>query len=84
MPRITNYFKTVAREIQDIPTAVGTAIVSSGKDAGKSVPNLGRQVKEAAKAVVTGKKGTTSDQGMGSGYFNNGTKVSGYTSGKKR
>jgi hypothetical protein len=81
---ITNYFKTVVREVRDIPTAFGTELMSGAKNADKSVGNLKKQVKEAAKAIVTGKKGTSSDEGMGSGYFNDGTTPPGYKPGKKR
>jgi uncharacterized protein YoxC len=75
MARITNYFKTVAREVRDIPTAFATEVNAGARNAEKSVANLKTQVKEAAKAVVTGKSGTSSDQG---------TSAKDYTPGKKR
>lgn len=67
---VTNRYRVTAREARDIVTAVGTAakgnIVDSelgktfyGKNAKK---NLTTQIGEAARAAVTGKKGTESDQ----------------------
>lgn len=70
-----NYIKTVAREVRDIPTAIATEVAAGARNADKSVANLKTQVKEAAKAIVTGKSGTSSDQG---------TSAKDYTPGKKR
>lgn len=75
MPRITTYFKTVARELRDVPTAVATEFDAGARNAEKSVKNLKTQVKEVGKAVMTGKSGTSSDQG---------TSAKDYTPGKKR
>ena len=72
---ITDYFKTVAQEVRDIPTAVATEVAAGARNADKSTENLKTQVKEAVKAVVTGKSGTSSDQG---------TSAKNYTPGKKR
>ena len=60
---ITNRYRVTAREARDIVTAVGTAATSasSGFLVKESLKNVGRQVKETAKAAKTGKKGTTSD-----------------------
>ena len=67
--------KTVAREVRDIPTAVGTVIraTAAGKPkAGTSTPvnkqktnakyNLNQQLKEVKTAARTGTKGTASTQ----------------------
>ena len=57
-----NYVKTVAKEISDLPQAVTN--LNDTASTSKSAKNLGRQVAEAAKAVVTGKSGTTSDKAV--------------------
>jgi hypothetical protein len=78
MARITNYVKTVAREIRDVPTAVGTlaktiknvkpdpvAITPTAKSQraiNQAGSNLGKQLKEVGSAIVSGKSGTTSAQ----------------------
>jgi hypothetical protein len=51
---VTNYVGNVAREVRDIPTAVGTSIRE------KAPNELKKQVDEAVFAVKTGKKGTSS------------------------
>ena len=78
MPRITNYVKTVAREIRDIPTAAATVVktvanVKPSQGGGtptkkstdainKAGSNFGQQLKEVGSAIVSGKSGTTSAQ----------------------
>ena len=62
MPKIVNYFKTVAREISDIPQAVEN--MNALEYQNDSVKNLKRQVVEVAKAVGQNKKGTTSDKAV--------------------
>ncbi len=78
MARITNYVKTVAREIRDLPTAAGTlakTIKNVKPSQGGGTPtaksqrainqagsNVGKQVKEVVTAIVSGKSGTTSAQ----------------------
>lgn len=46
---LTSYVGNVAREIRDIPTAIGT----------NSQKEVGRQVKEAAAAITANEKGTS-------------------------
>ena len=78
MTRITNYFKSVAREARDLPTAAatliktvanvkpsqggGTPTAKSQRAINNAGSNLGKQVKEVATAIVSGKSGTTSAQ----------------------
>ena len=50
---LTSYVGGAAREIRDIPTAIGTSIVE------KSALELKKQAKEAAAAITAGEKGTT-------------------------
>ena len=50
---LTSYVGGAAREIRDIPTAVGTSIVE------KSPLEIKKQAKEAAAAITAGEKGTS-------------------------
>ena len=63
---VAKRFGITAREARDIATAVGTAVTNvktgaSGSFKTKDVENIKRQVKETARAAVTGKKGTASN-----------------------
>jgi hypothetical protein len=73
--KVANRAKTVAREVRDIPTAVGTVIraTAAGKPKpGTSTPvnkqktnakyNLNQQLKEVKNAAQRGTKGTSSTQ----------------------
>ena len=51
---VTNYVGNVAREVRDIPTAIGTSVRE------KSPSEAKKQIDEAVFAVKTGKKGTSS------------------------
>ena len=53
---VARYVGGAAREIRDIPTAVGTSIRE------KSPLEIARQTQEAAAAVTAGQKGTTAYQ----------------------
>jgi hypothetical protein len=64
--QVAKRFGITAREARDIATAVGTAVTNvktgaSGSFKTKDVENIKRQVKETARAAVTGKKGTASN-----------------------
>ena len=66
LKEVTKRFGITAREARDIATAVGTAATNVKTGATKSfktkdVENIKRQVKETARAAVTGKKGTASN-----------------------
>ena len=88
--------KTTAREARDVVTAVGTLgkavagksnLVEKGRAKKYAVANLKKQVKETAKAAVTGKKGTTSEtikSGIGSALGQQGSKGQGYNRSRKR
>jgi hypothetical protein len=56
---VTSYAGNVAREIRDIPTAIGTG----------SARETARQIKEAAAAATTGQKGTGVSHRQASGDF---------------
>jgi hypothetical protein len=73
--KVVKRVKTVAREVRDIPTAFGTTQAAK-QDYSGGVPgdrmrtesninrasrNLDRQLAEVARAVVSGKPGTSSD-----------------------
>jgi hypothetical protein len=63
---VAKRFGITAREARDIATALGTAATNVKTGATKSfktkdVENIKRQVKETARAAVTGKKGTASN-----------------------
>ena len=65
--KVAKRAKSAAREVRDVPTAVGTSIMgylnpNDIVDRGPSTKNLAKQVKEAARAALTGKKGTSSDR----------------------
>lgn len=53
---VAKYVGNAAREVRDIPTAVGTSIKE------KSTTEIRRQAQEAAAAVTAGKKGTSAYQ----------------------
>jgi hypothetical protein len=55
---LTSYVGGAAREIRDIPTAVGNFIPGSGYGAKGASQELAKQVKEAAAAVTAKQKGT--------------------------
>ena len=73
--KVVKRVKTVAREVRDIPTAYGTQL-SAQQDYRGGVPgdrmrtesnvnrasrNFDKQILEAARAVLSGKRGTSSD-----------------------
>jgi hypothetical protein len=74
--RVINRVKTIAREVRDIPTAYGTTLATQQdyrggnpkdrpkltRNVNQASKNLDRQIAEAAKAVLTGKSGTSSDK----------------------
>jgi hypothetical protein len=78
--------KTVAREVRDIPTALGTSIgasqdyqqrgpanASSAKaNANASDKNWDKQLAEVARAIVKGKSGTRSDKFDSKGKYTKG------------
>lgn len=87
--RLSKRIGTAARELRDIPTAIGTS-ASAQQDyrggnpadrpvtkanANQASKNLDKQIIEAAKAILSGKSGTSSD------LLNEYAK---YTKGKKR
>ena len=90
MAKIVKRIKTIAREVRDIPTAVGTSMWSQldaknygpsneaevMKNANRASKNQDRQVVEAINAIIKGRTGTSSDQ-----YAN---KDGTYIKGKKR
>jgi hypothetical protein len=84
--------KTVAREVRDVPTAVGTSLMGHFNPSGivkqgPSTKNLTKQVKEAGRAILTGKKGTASDRNTRSvrgATVGTVTGKYGYEKGKKR
>jgi hypothetical protein len=89
--KVASRAKSIAREVRDVPTAVGTSVMGylnpHGIVArGPSTKNLAKQVKEAGRAVLTGKKGTASDRNTRSvrGEFGSSTGKYGYEKGKKR
>jgi hypothetical protein len=83
--KVVKRAKTVAREVRDVKTAVGTSlrdqeqnvrraamgVKPSGKNVGK---NLRTQIKEVGSAIKSGKKGTSSDMYSKPGAYKSGTK----------
>jgi hypothetical protein len=89
--KVAGRAKTVRREVRDVPTALGTSVMgylnpSGIVKPGPSTKNLAKQIKEAGRAVLTGKKGTASDRNTRSvrGEFGTVTGRYGYEKGKKR
>jgi hypothetical protein len=86
--RIVNRAKTIAREVRDIPTAIGTNVWSSfesqnygpanegtvKKNANRASINQDKQVVEAINAIIKGRSGTSSDQYSKSGKYSSGKK----------
>jgi hypothetical protein len=76
MAKILKRVKTIAREVRDIPTAIGTSMWSQldaknygpanetevMKNANRASKNQDRQVVEAIDAIIKGRAGTSSDQ----------------------
>jgi phosphomevalonate kinase len=58
---LTSYVGNVAREIRDIPTAVGNLVPGSGYSAKDAASVLAKQVKEAGAAVTAGQKGSETE-----------------------
>jgi|NOAtaT_7_FD_contig_51_4365843_length_1679_multi_3_in_0_out_0_2 hypothetical protein len=83
--KVAGRAKTVAREVRDIKTAVGTSlrdqeqnvrraamgVKPTGKNVGK---NIRTQIKEVGTAIKSGKKGTSSDMYNKPGAYTKGTK----------
>lgn len=83
--KVVKRAKTVAREVRDVKTAVGTSLRDqeqnfrraamgvgpTGKNVGK---NLKTQIKEVGSAIKSGKKGTSSDMYNKPGAYKSGTK----------
>ena len=88
----TTYVGNVAREARDVPTAIaGRAqkfAFSKEVADGPIKQNLRNQIKEVGTAILTGKKGTTSDinsRFTGTGFLKGDADTSyGYEKGKKR
>lgn len=83
--KVVKRAKTVAREVRDIKTAVGTSLrdqeqnvrraAMGAKPTGKNVGgNLKKQIKEVGSAIKSGKKGTSSDMYNKPGAYKPGTK----------
>lgn len=54
---LTSYVGGAAREIRDIPTAVGNFMPGTGYGVKGAAMELGNQIKQAAAAVTAGQKG---------------------------
>lgn len=83
--KVVGRAKTVAREVRDIKTAVGTSLrdqeqnvrraAMGVKPTGKNVGgNLKKQIKEVGSAIKSGSKGTSSDTYSKPGAYKSGTK----------
>ena len=58
--KVVSRAKTVAREVRDIPTEIGTkAKYKSGMVTDGPKGNVGKQLKDVGKALATGKSGST-------------------------
>jgi len=55
---VTSYVGGAAREIRDIPTAIGNFMPGSGYSARGAAEEVGRTVKQAAAAITAGETGT--------------------------
>jgi hypothetical protein len=84
--KVIKRVKTVAREVRDIPTAMGTGIAASQDykqrgpgnantakaNANASSDNWDKQLAEVAKAIIKGKSGTRSDKFDSKGKYTRG------------
>jgi len=84
--KVIKRVKTVAREVRDIPTAMGTGIAASQDykqrgpgnantvkaNANASSDNWDKQLAEVARAIVKGKPGTRSDKFDSKGKYTRG------------
>lgn len=84
--KVVKRVKTVAREVRDIPTAVGTGIgavidyqqrgpknaAAAKANANSSSSNWDRQLVEAARAILKGSSGTRSDKFDSKGKYTRG------------
>ena len=58
--KVVSRAKTVAREVRDIPTEIGTkAKYKSGMVTDGPKGNVGKQIKDVGRALATGKSGST-------------------------
>ena len=89
---VGNRVGTVAREVRDIPTAIGTVIKNKQSGANQKfgefsfnredtgdIANLKNQIGEVGKAALTGKKGTTSQKSTVIQEYTPGKGMSSYT-----
>lgn len=86
--KIAKRVKAAAREVRDIPTALGTTLSAQqdyrqgnpadrakmNKNLNRASKNWDKQIVEAAKAVITGKTGTSSDVMKGYTQYKKGKK----------
>jgi hypothetical protein len=84
--KVVKRVKTVAREVRDIPTALGTGIgaaidyqqrgpknaATAKANANSSSSNWDKQLVEAAKAILKGSSGTRSDKFDSKGKYTRG------------
>ena len=84
--KVVKRVKTVAREVRDIPTAVGTGIgavidyqqrgpknaATAKANANSSSSNWDKQLVEAARAILKGSSGTRSDKFDSKGKYKRG------------
>jgi hypothetical protein len=84
--KVVKRVKTVAREVRDIPTALGTSVGASmdyqqrgpknaataKANANSSSNNWDKQLAEAAKAILKGTSGTRSDKFNSKGKYTRG------------
>ena len=84
--KVVKRVKTVAREVRDIPTALGTSVgavmdyqhrgpknaATAKANANASSDNWDKQLAEAAKAILKGSSGTRSDKFNSKGKYTRG------------
>ena len=94
----TNYVGNVAREVRDVPTAIGTVLKNKQTGINKKyaefnfgdredigdTKNLRNQIKEVAKTALTGKKGTTSQKSVVIYDYVKGKRMGTYIDGPKQ
>jgi len=83
--KVVSRAKTVAREVRDVKTALGTSLRDQEQNVRRAAMgvgptkknvggNLKKQIKEVGSAIKSGKKGTSSDMYNKPGAYKSGTK----------
>jgi hypothetical protein len=71
---VTSYVGNVAREVRDIPTAIGASVTRNGQTGTGRKSTLVDQIKEAGAAITAGQKGSSVNHKTAVGDIKNSTR----------